>query len=63
MSRKGKVYACAGMAVGYLIFLWSAHPSLPLSIGVGVFFLASAAYVLSRPRPKDRDPGDAAASE
>ena len=52
VSRKGKAYACAGMAAGYLLFFWSAHPSLPLAIGVGVFFLASAAYVVSRPAPK-----------
>lgn len=63
VSRKGKAYACAGMAVGYLLFFWSAHPSLPLSIGVGIFFLASAAYVLSRPRPKDGDSGGGSSGE
>ena len=52
VSRKGKTYACAGMAVGYVLFYWSAHPSAPLAIGVGIFFLASAAYVVSRPSPR-----------
>ncbi|SIT33278.1 YbaN family protein [Achromobacter sp. MFA1 R4] len=52
VSRKGKAYACVGMAAGYLLFYWSAHPSLALAVGVGIFFLASAAYVVSRPSPK-----------
>ena len=38
VSRKGKLYASLGMAVGY-----------------GLFFLASAAYVLSRPSPRALD--------
>jgi hypothetical protein len=37
------------------MFCWGAHPSWPLLLGVGVFFAASAAYVLSRPAP--RPPG------
>ncbi|MDG9968737.1 YbaN family protein [Achromobacter mucicolens] len=56
VSRKGKTYASLGMAAGYGIFYWSAHPSLPLAIGVGIFFLASAAYVLSRPSPRAGGP-------
>lgn len=52
VSRKGKAFACLGMMAGYGIFWWSAHPSWPLAVGVGLFFLASAAYVLSRPAPK-----------
>ncbi|MNS94463.1 hypothetical protein D3C72_1286830 [compost metagenome] len=40
------------MALGYGIFWWSAHPSWPLAAGVGLFFLASAVYVLSRPAPR-----------
>ena len=55
ISRKGKAFAGAGMAFGFVMFCWGAHPSWPLLIGVGLFFLASAAYVLSRPAP--RPPG------
>ena len=55
VSRKGKTYACLGMAAGYGLFWWSAHPSLLLGAGVAVFFLASAAYVLSRPAPVAMD--------
>ncbi|WP_263914753.1 YbaN family protein [Achromobacter sp. 79A6] len=58
VSRKGKLYASLGMAVGYGLFWWGAHPSFWLALGVGVFFLASAAYVLSRPSPKPLDPAE-----
>ncbi|MBR8657254.1 YbaN family protein [Achromobacter sp. Marseille-Q0513] len=52
VSRKGKTYATLGMAVGYALFWWGAHPSWALALGVGLFFIASAAYVLSRPSPR-----------
>ena len=55
VSRKGKCYASLGMAVGYGLFWWGAKPSLWLASGVGLFFLASAAYVLTRPRPQSLD--------
>jgi uncharacterized protein len=51
ISRRGKSYAALGMAVGFLIFWRQAHPGFWLFVGVGAFFLASAAYVLSRPLP------------
>lgn len=52
VSRKGKTYACLGMAVGYVLFWWGAHPSWMLAAVVAVFFLASAAYVVTRPAPQ-----------
>ncbi|MGE8656969.1 MAG: YbaN family protein [Achromobacter sp.] len=52
VSRKGKLCASLGMAVGYGLFWWGAHPSPLLASGVGLFFLASAAYVLTRPSPQ-----------
>lgn len=51
ISRKGKAFAAAGMALGYLLFLYGSQPSLKLASGVGLFFLVSAGYVLSRPSP------------
>lgn len=63
VSRKGKLYASLGMAVGYGLFWWGAHPSLWLALGVGVFFLASAAYVLTRPSPKILDSTVAASAQ
>jgi len=56
VSRKGKTYASLGMVAGYVLFYWSANPSPLLAIGVGIFFLASAAYVLSRPGPANTPP-------
>ena len=55
VSRKGKCYASLGMALGYGLFWWGAKPSLLLASGVGLFFLASAAYVLTRPSPQPLD--------
>jgi uncharacterized membrane protein YbaN (DUF454 family) len=51
VSRKGKAFAAGGMAFGFAMFCWGARPSWPLLLGVGVFFAASAAYVLWRPTP------------
>lgn len=52
VSPKGKAFAAGGMAVGFAMFCWGAHPSWILLLGVGLFFLASAAYVVSRPSPR-----------
>ncbi len=52
VSRKGKGFAAAGMALGYVLFFIGAHPNWKLAVGVGLFFIASAAYVLSRPSPR-----------
>jgi uncharacterized membrane protein YbaN (DUF454 family) len=53
ISRKGKCFAGGGMALGYVLFFIGAHPDWKLALGVGLFFVASAAYVLSRPRPQE----------
>lgn len=52
VSRKGKAFASAGMALGFVLFCWGAQPSWRLLLGVGLFFAASAGYVLSRPAPR-----------
>nr|WP_218188596.1 YbaN family protein [Bordetella ansorpii] len=59
ISRKGKACASAGMAAGYGIFLWSAHPSWLLAVIVGLGMAASAAWVVSRPAPRTAHPDDA----
>jgi len=51
ISRKGKRYAVAGMALGYAGFVWGAHPAWWLALGVGLGMLACAGWVLSRPAP------------
>lgn len=52
VSGKGKAFAAGGMALGDGLFFWGAHPHWKLALGVGLFFAASAAYVLSRPTPR-----------
>ena len=52
VSAKGKAFAGAGMAVGYLVFFCTAHPGWKLALGVGLLFTVSAGYVLSRPAPR-----------
>lgn len=49
ISRPAKMTACAGMTFGFFAFWYSVDPSLWLGAGVAVFFLACAAYVVSRP--------------
>ncbi|MGE8287116.1 MAG: YbaN family protein [Stenotrophomonas sp.] len=53
ISAKGKCFAACGMVVGYILFFMSAHPGWRLAVGVGLFFVISAAYVLSRPLPQE----------
>jgi uncharacterized protein len=55
IPRPAKAMACAGMAVGFAVFWYSANPSLPLAAGVAAAFLACAAYVVSRPAVVDQD--------
>lgn len=51
VPRKAKVFACIGMAFGYILFFVAAHPTLWLALLVAAFILASAAYVVTRPEP------------
>jgi uncharacterized membrane protein YbaN (DUF454 family) len=54
ISRPAKIMACAGMTFGFVVFWFSAHPSLLLAAGVAVLLLACAAYVVSRPSIVDQ---------
>jgi len=49
IPRRAKKFACGDMMIGYAIFLWSAQPGLYLGLGVALFMLACAYYVVSRP--------------
>jgi len=51
IPRRGKQLACAGMAAGFALFCWTAHPSGLLVLAVGVGLGLCAAYVLTRPAP------------
>ena len=55
IPRSAKIFACAGMTMGFFVFCYSIDPSLPLAAGVAVLFLACAAYVVSRPATVDQD--------
>jgi len=52
IPTRAKVFAVAGMALGYGLFLVSAHPGRGAMLAVAAVMLAGAAYVLSRPRPR-----------
>lgn len=51
IPTRAKIFAIAGMSVGYGMFLVAAHPGPVAMVGVAAFMLGGALYVLSRPRP------------
>lgn len=51
IAPRAKLFACGGMALGFVLFLEGAHPRWPLVLLVGLLLLACAAYVVSRPAP------------
>jgi uncharacterized protein len=54
IPRPAKIMACAGMTFGFVVFWFSAHPSLLLAAGVAALLLACAGYVVSRPSIVDQ---------
>jgi uncharacterized membrane protein YbaN (DUF454 family) len=52
ISRRNKIAACCGMAVGYALFILAARPQVVLELVVGAGMAACAAYVLTRPAPR-----------
>ncbi|CAL4870014.1 Inner membrane protein YbaN (plasmid) [Asticcacaulis sp. MM231] len=51
IPRKGKIMACIGMATGFAIFLFAAHPALWLMLLIGAIMVACALFVVTRPAP------------
>ena len=49
ITAPAKRAACTGMAVGFTLFWFGAHPGPWLTATAAVFMLASAAYVVSCP--------------
>lgn len=49
MSRRAKGMACGGMAIGYAIFLLTAHPNAVLAILVAFVMIGCATYIGTRP--------------
>ncbi|MDC7786811.1 YbaN family protein [Rhodoplanes sp. TEM] len=56
ISRRSKVLACTGMTAGFVVFWASAGPGPLLAAAVAAGLLACAAYVASRPEPRQRRP-------
>lgn len=54
IGRKAKLFASAGIALGYALFWWAARPGLLIDLIVGLIMAACAAFILSRPAPKLR---------
>lgn len=54
IPRKGKIAACAGMIVGYILFFIGAHPSWWLALMVFAFMFGSAVWIVRRPLPADK---------
>lgn len=52
IGARAKLMAGAGMALGLALFWWQARPGPLLATAVTLGMLASAGYVLSRPRPQ-----------
>ncbi|MDP2298424.1 MAG: YbaN family protein [Pseudolabrys sp.] len=52
IAPRAKLMAVSGMAFGYALFWVEAKPGLLLAGVVAVFMLSSAAYVVSRPKPR-----------
>lgn len=55
MSRRAKLYACLGKAVGYACFLFFAHPPLWLAVLVFAVMFAVALWIVRRPSPPMED--------
>ncbi|MDG2532097.1 YbaN family protein [Sphingomonas sp. HITSZ_GF] len=53
---RAKMFACGGIALGYAIFWWGARPSLWVDLVVALVMGGCAAFILSRPSPRPRDP-------
>lgn len=51
ISRRAKALACAGMALGFVLFLIGARPTLWLLLMVLAALGACAWFVVSRPEP------------
>jgi uncharacterized membrane protein YbaN (DUF454 family) len=49
IPRRAKLMACTGITAGYVIFLTTARPHLPLALLVAAAMSGCALFILSRP--------------
>lgn len=54
ISRRGKIAACTGITLGYVLFWIGARPTLLTGTLVAGVMAACAAYILTRPSPGHR---------
>ncbi|WP_213980966.1 YbaN family protein [Sphingomonas sp. dw_22] len=54
IAPRAKLFACGGMALGFVLFLEGAHPHWPLIALVALLLAACATYILTRPTPGRR---------
>ena len=52
IPRAGKIAACGGMALGYVLFLLGAHPQRPLALGIALVLCGCAGWIASRASPR-----------
>lgn len=48
IGRKAKAMACSGMVIGYVLFVWTLHPSAKLAAIVALMMAACSLYILTR---------------
>jgi uncharacterized membrane protein YbaN (DUF454 family) len=55
ISKRGKIMACSGITLGFIMFWIGARPGIWLDLLVGGLMAACAAYILTRPtaRPSE----------
>ncbi|MEN2712197.1 YbaN family protein [Sphingomonas sp. NPDC092331] len=53
IPRRGKIAACAGIALGYALFWISVRPHAALALGVAAGMAACALWIVTRPAPID----------
>lgn len=52
IPRGGKIAACIGITLGYVVFVRSGHPSLALALVVAVMLFLCAGWIVTRPNPR-----------
>lgn len=56
ISKKGKIMACSGITLGFVLFWIGARPGIGLDLLVGGLMGGCAIYILTRPTAKSAEP-------